>query len=92
MGLSGRGVPWVGSDHSIVSLVDVSMPLICFHRLLTVFGQVRALIFSLEMETESNQKCPGITDEGLTLEVHSAISLRRRRGEPSQGLCFRVST
>lgn len=45
MCLSGYGVPWVGSDHSIVSHVDVSMPLICFHHFLTVFCQVRTLIF-----------------------------------------------
>lgn len=65
------------------------MLVICFHCFLTVFCQVRALIFSLEMETESSQKCPGVTDEGLTLEVQGAISPRRRRAEQKSGLVLR---
>lgn len=74
----------MGSAHSIVSHVDV-MWLISCHPFLTVFYWVRALVFSLEMGTKSSQKCQGVTDEDLTLEVPSTISPRRRMVEQSQG-------
>lgn len=55
MALSGCGVDSaVGiGGHSIVSHVDVVMLLMSFHGFLTVFCQVRVLIFSLEILKQS---------------------------------------